>query len=232
MLWYYKLLAHRPHLILVFVGILCVACIVVSLTTRRFPDFTDPTLGFEARGTKLGQRMTAWHNLLDETRASDGLLNANPYEYYDEYDDEAFEDSFRSSGMKKKKKRPGKQRHNKKRKKVKLNKGSLVLTEKIQLIKNASSQVGQDRSRTSGGGGGGGSAVSNVLPGTTTGGGDDEEDSDERWEYGKNVSFFDDEDLANNRRVNWTRLTKENPPPFDTDIHTSNDGFFCESPSE
>lgn len=33
--------------------------------------------GFEARGTEISQRATAWENLLDSTRAN-GLLSVNP----------------------------------------------------------------------------------------------------------------------------------------------------------
>lgn len=37
--------------------------------------------GFEARGTVLAQRLTAWHNLMDATKAR-GELTANPLEYH------------------------------------------------------------------------------------------------------------------------------------------------------
>lgn len=223
MMWYYKLLAHRPHLILLFTGTLCVACIVVSLTTKRLPDFSDPTLGFEARGTELGQRIAAWHNLLEETRPVRGRLVANPYEYLDE------EEDHYSGPRKKPRKHNNAQRHRNKKKNKNKNKGSLVLTEKIHVIKEASQKVK------------GGNAV---------GGEDSEEgaavwvengtrpDQEEAWEYGRNVSFIDDEDeTAANKSIqmkkeNWMKLTKMQPPPFQTDIHTSSDGFFCESPSK
>lgn len=35
--------------------------------------------GFESRGTDIANRLTAWHNLLEETRPS-GRLTSNPYE--------------------------------------------------------------------------------------------------------------------------------------------------------
>lgn len=221
MLWYYKLLAHRPHLILLFIGTLCVACIVVSLTTKRLPDFSDPTLGFEARGTKLGQRMTAWHNLLEETSPSGGKLIANPYEYLDELEGE--EDDSRRN--KKPRKHNNAQRH-RKRKKGK-NKGSLVLTEKIQVIKSAAS--GKPNGNAIDEEEGGGTAAVWVENGTRR------EDA-EAWEYGRNVSFIDDDDEVQNKsnqakKENWAKLQLNQPPPFQTDIHTSSDGFFCESPS-
>jgi hypothetical protein len=36
-----------------------------------------PFQGFESRGTEIGQRLTAWKNLLDET-GPNGLFVANP----------------------------------------------------------------------------------------------------------------------------------------------------------
>lgn len=229
MLWYFKALAHRPHLILLFVGTLCVACIVVSLTTERLPDFSDPTLGFEARGTQLGQRITAWHNLLDETRPAGGQLIANPYEYFEEDEDW----QARKSSRKQQQQQQQHQRHNKRRKNKKKNKKtSLVLTEKIQLIKNVS--YAQERKQQQ-------QQRVNSLPLDEDSGTSVFEGSgrrDDSWEYGRNVSFIDDDDdeAANKsiqmKKDNWMKLSKGVPPPFQTDIHTSSDGFFCESPSE
>lgn len=43
--WYYVLLVKRPFLVVIGIGVLCTACIIVSLTAKDFPDdFTDPTL--------------------------------------------------------------------------------------------------------------------------------------------------------------------------------------------
>lgn len=36
-------------------------------------------LGFETRGTEIANRLTAWHNLLEETRPS-GRLTSNFYD--------------------------------------------------------------------------------------------------------------------------------------------------------
>ncbi|KAJ6638287.1 Protein dispatched [Pseudolycoriella hygida] len=81
--WYFKLLANRPWLILIAIAVFCLACILVSITVKTLPDFSDPTSGFEARGTEIGKRMTAWLNLIDETRPS-GILIANPNEMQQE----------------------------------------------------------------------------------------------------------------------------------------------------
>jgi protein dispatched 1 len=42
-MWYFKVLARKPHLILLAIIVFSVATIIVSLT-RTFPDFSDPTL--------------------------------------------------------------------------------------------------------------------------------------------------------------------------------------------
>lgn len=44
MLWYFKFLARRPFLLLLFVGVIAISCIIVSLTVKKLPDFSDPTL--------------------------------------------------------------------------------------------------------------------------------------------------------------------------------------------
>lgn len=221
MIWYYKLLAHRPHLVLLLTGVLCVACIIVSLT-KKIPDFSDPTLGFEARGTELGQRMTAWHNLLDETSPLGGQLVANPYENFDD-------DYYPTSG--KKKHNAQRHRNNKKRKNKNKgkNKGALVLTEKIQRIKSANNFAA-------------GKAVNSLPEGSS-----DEttviwaenttrREEEDAWEYGRNVSFIDDEDEVNKTIMGnkdlWKDLKRPQPPLFQTEVHSSSDGFFCNSPSK
>lgn len=232
MLWYYKLLAHRPHLILLFIGTLCTACIIVSLTTKKLPDFSDPTLGFEARGTELGQRMSAWHNLLDETKPSgSGMLVTNPYEYLNEEP----EMPRRKGGRK-----YNQQRHRNKKKKKGKNKSSLVLTEKIQVLKNANQKAtsGSNSILSESGDGVLNAWVEedNSINNQTL---VSRKDSDPSmaWEYGRNVSFIDDDDddVVNRtiqmKKDNWMKLTKAQPPPFQVDIHTSTDGFFCESPN-
>lgn len=42
--WYYKLLANRPHLVMIFVGVVSIACLIVSITFKKLPEFTDPAL--------------------------------------------------------------------------------------------------------------------------------------------------------------------------------------------
>uniref|UniRef100_A0A336L3V2 CSON002639 protein n=1 Tax=Culicoides sonorensis TaxID=179676 RepID=A0A336L3V2_CULSO len=77
--WYYKFLANRPYLLVLSIGIFSFSCIITSYVCNKLPDFSDPTVGFEARGTVIGQRLTAWRNLLEESGIS-GLITVNPKE--------------------------------------------------------------------------------------------------------------------------------------------------------
>ncbi|XP_068156091.1 LOW QUALITY PROTEIN: protein dispatched [Drosophila tropicalis] len=86
--WYYHVLARRPYLVVCSIAVYCVACIIVALILNKLPDFSDPTLGFETRGTEIGKRLTAWHNLLQECDGN-GALFPNPSDlleklHYDE----------------------------------------------------------------------------------------------------------------------------------------------------
>ncbi|OXU27643.1 hypothetical protein TSAR_001530 [Trichomalopsis sarcophagae] len=79
--WYSRVLAHHPFAILIAVFVFSSTCLIVPLTTKKFPDFSDPQLGFEARGTPLAQRLTAWKNLLESSNPRGDLVD-NPLEYY------------------------------------------------------------------------------------------------------------------------------------------------------
>ncbi|GAB0087327.1 Protein dispatched [Sergentomyia squamirostris] len=204
MIWYYKLLAKKPHLILVAITVFCVACIVVALTTRRFPDFSDPTLGFEARGTSISQRLTTWRNLLEETRPS-GQLVANPYEYFPSGEEPSYRRK-KLKGLGQQKKKP-----NKKKK--------LALPEKIKLIKNLPNNGSFDFTDDY-----------DMMMDNSTG-----TPRHEHWDYGKNISYVNDESTKKRNKLKkekWIKLTKMYPPPLTTDVHTTSDGFFCESPNK
>lgn len=79
MIFYYKLLVFRPVLVLFVISIFSFTCILITFLLKSPPDFSDPTLGFEARGTEISKRITTWQNLLEETRPS-GSLIVNPKE--------------------------------------------------------------------------------------------------------------------------------------------------------
>ncbi|KAK0169992.1 hypothetical protein PV328_010611 [Microctonus aethiopoides] len=80
--WFSRVVAHHPYAILAAVFVFSSTCLIVPLATNKFPDFSDPQMGFEARGTPLAQRLTAWYNLMKATGAQGELVD-NPIEYYD-----------------------------------------------------------------------------------------------------------------------------------------------------
>ncbi|XP_046428541.1 protein dispatched [Neodiprion fabricii] len=79
--WFSRVVAYHPYAILAAVFVFSSTCLIVPLTTKKFPDFSDPQLGFEARGTVLASRLTTWQNLIEAIRPR-GSLIANPLEYY------------------------------------------------------------------------------------------------------------------------------------------------------
>lgn len=74
-----KLLVYRPILVLFVIFTFCFCCIFSTFLLKPLPDFSDPTLGFEARGTDISKKLTTWKNLIEETRPS-GSLTVNPKE--------------------------------------------------------------------------------------------------------------------------------------------------------
>ncbi|KAH8242843.1 hypothetical protein KR032_002575 [Drosophila birchii] len=80
--WYYHVLARRPYLVVISIAVYCIACIIVALILNKLPDFSDPTLGFETRGTKIGKRLTSWYNLRQETDHH-GVLFSNPSDLWE-----------------------------------------------------------------------------------------------------------------------------------------------------
>ncbi|XP_034948798.1 protein dispatched [Chelonus insularis] len=79
--WFSRVVAHHPYAILAAVFVLSSTCLIVPLATNNFPDFSDPQMGFEARGTPLAKRFTAWYNLMRATGARGELVD-DPIEYY------------------------------------------------------------------------------------------------------------------------------------------------------
>ncbi|XP_076224965.1 protein dispatched [Nomia melanderi] len=79
--WLSRVIAHHPYTILLGILIFSSTCLIVPLAVKKFPDFSDPQLGFEARGTTLAQRLIAWQNLMEASK-SGGQLTDNPLEYY------------------------------------------------------------------------------------------------------------------------------------------------------
>ncbi|RZF40076.1 hypothetical protein LSTR_LSTR002479 [Laodelphax striatellus] len=75
--WFTNVVAHHPYVVLMAVGVFSSACMIVSIANSSLPNFTDPQRGFESRGTIVAQRLTAWENLIEETKPS-GMLTLNP----------------------------------------------------------------------------------------------------------------------------------------------------------
>lgn len=115
MIFFYKLLVFRPVLVLFVISTLSVSAILTALFLKSPPDFSDPTLGFEARGTEISKKLTTWRNLLEETRPS-GSLVVNPKEIQQQ---EFFKNKHRKN----------KARHEKKKTKLKFDKKMKILRE-------------------------------------------------------------------------------------------------------
>ncbi|XP_076375765.1 protein dispatched-like isoform X1 [Megalopta genalis] len=79
--WLSRIIANHPYTILWGILTFSATCLIVPLTVKKFPDFSDPQLGFEARGTTLAQRLIAWQNLMEASKPG-GQLTDNPLEYY------------------------------------------------------------------------------------------------------------------------------------------------------
>lgn len=113
MIFFYKLLVFRPTLVLFVISLFSLSCILTALLLKSPPDFSDPTLGFEARGTEISKKLTTWRNLLEETRPSGSLIvNPKQAQQHFEFD---------------KKHRKNKNRHQKK--KLKFDKKMKILKE-------------------------------------------------------------------------------------------------------
>ncbi|EEB17830.1 conserved hypothetical protein [Pediculus humanus corporis] len=75
--WYFKFVANHPFVVVSTIGTLSVAALIISLISSKQPDFSDPQLGFETRGTIIAKRIISWENLYEAARPS-GILTVNP----------------------------------------------------------------------------------------------------------------------------------------------------------
>lgn len=137
--FYSKLLVSRPEVVLLVIFVFCFSCILTTLLLKAPPDFSDPTLAFETRGTEISKRLTTWRNILEETRPS-GSLIVNPKELLQhEFD--------------KKKHRKNRNRHEKKRLKFdqKMRKLKDFVTNKsynTEIVYNSDDASGNDSLQT------------------------------------------------------------------------------------
>lgn len=42
--WFPRIIAHHPYIILLVVFIFSSICLILPLTTKKFPDFSDPQM--------------------------------------------------------------------------------------------------------------------------------------------------------------------------------------------
>ncbi|KAJ3606517.1 hypothetical protein NHX12_026038 [Muraenolepis orangiensis] len=80
---YAELIADWPVVVLGVCTVLIVVCALVGILVPDLPDFSDPLLGFEPRGTAIGKRLVTWNNMLKNTGYRATLANY-PFKYADE----------------------------------------------------------------------------------------------------------------------------------------------------
>ncbi|KAM8831658.1 protein dispatched homolog 1 isoform 2-T2 [Spinachia spinachia] len=80
---YAELIADWPVVVLGVCTVLIVVCALVGILVPDLPDFSDPLLGFEPRGTAIGQRLVTWNNMVKNTGYKATLANY-PFKYADE----------------------------------------------------------------------------------------------------------------------------------------------------
>ncbi|XP_040207305.1 protein dispatched homolog 1 [Rana temporaria] len=80
---YSALIADWPVVVLGMCTVLIVVCALIGILVPDLPDFSDPLLGFEPRGTAIGQRLVTWNNMVDNTGYKATLANY-PFKYADE----------------------------------------------------------------------------------------------------------------------------------------------------
>ncbi|XP_062857260.1 protein dispatched homolog 1 [Trichomycterus rosablanca] len=80
---YAELIADWPVVVLGVCTVLIVVCTLVGVLVPDLPDFSDPLLGFEPRGTTIGQRLVTWNNMVKNTGYKATMANY-PYKFADE----------------------------------------------------------------------------------------------------------------------------------------------------
>ncbi|XP_077443133.1 protein dispatched homolog 1 [Stigmatopora argus] len=80
---YSELIADWPVVVLGVCTVLIIVCALVGVLVPDLPDFSDPLLGFEPRGTAIGQRLVTWNNMVKNTGYKATLANY-PFKYADE----------------------------------------------------------------------------------------------------------------------------------------------------
>ncbi|XP_056333565.1 protein dispatched homolog 2 [Danio aesculapii] len=64
---YSQVIAEYPMTVLISCTLVLLACSLAGILTGPFPDFSDPLLGFEPRGTDISVRLATWMRLKQNT---------------------------------------------------------------------------------------------------------------------------------------------------------------------
>uniref|UniRef100_A0A8C4XD83 Protein dispatched homolog 1 n=1 Tax=Erpetoichthys calabaricus TaxID=27687 RepID=A0A8C4XD83_ERPCA len=72
---YSELIADWPVIVLGVCTVFIIVCALVGVLVPEFPDFSDPMLGFEPRGTEISQRLTTLDNMRRRTGYKTTLAN-------------------------------------------------------------------------------------------------------------------------------------------------------------
>ncbi|XP_027851991.2 protein dispatched isoform X2 [Aphis gossypii] len=73
--WYVKLLVNHPRKVITIVVLLCSSTILIPYFIGRLPEFSHPELGFETRGTDIGNRQVTWDNLMKALEKGTELID-------------------------------------------------------------------------------------------------------------------------------------------------------------
>uniref|UniRef100_A0A1A9WPG7 SSD domain-containing protein n=1 Tax=Glossina brevipalpis TaxID=37001 RepID=A0A1A9WPG7_9MUSC len=247
MQWYYKVLARRPYFMILAITVLCCTCIIVSFTARRLPDFSDPTLGFETRGTDIGKRLVAWRNLLQETGPSSFLV-ANPKDL--NFGQELYKTEMDEYRMLKKhrKNRKNRKRKNKQKQKkrktsnpelIKIPNNSKEITRKKMKWQNEShlkkSLIEEEHLNKNLQFSENDNAAAELI---IFSGFSSNLTNEEDFSYGRNMTFVDEDDhrvRMQTKKNTWRLLQQATFPTslsWNDDIRVSIEGYFCDSPDK
>nr|XP_022901255.1 protein dispatched homolog 1 isoform X1 [Onthophagus taurus] len=78
--WLAHVYVHHPFKIIITISLLSGTCLILPFVIRDFPNFSDPQLGYQTRGTPMANKLTTWFNLIEQTK-EDGIFTTNPMEY-------------------------------------------------------------------------------------------------------------------------------------------------------
>lgn len=112
---YARFIVRHSYIFLFIIVVISTLLTIIPLVCHNLPSFSEPIIGFETRGTNLGQRFIAWENLIDETRPSRRLA-VNPKEIEDQIRmNESYYNKIRKDKSRSGRKHPKKQHHKRKK---------------------------------------------------------------------------------------------------------------------